>query len=52
MDRIEEFRSRAEQAEREVERASTAAERVAYEKIAKSWRDLERQALAKMKRGV
>lgn len=41
MERAEEYRKRAEEAERLASRAESEVERTAYRRIAQGWRDLE-----------
>lgn len=51
MESLEEYRRRAEEAEALARRATTEAERQAYEKIAEGWRELVTSAELALKRG-
>jgi hypothetical protein len=50
MDRAEEYRRRAEEVEGLAKAATSEADRAAFEKIAREWRDLEATALRRMHR--
>jgi hypothetical protein len=51
MNRAEQYRINAEEAERAARQARSDDERRAYEKIAAGWRDLERQNEEAVRRG-
>jgi hypothetical protein len=51
MGRVEEYRRQAEEAERKANQAPGPLERQAYEKIARSWRELEEEVRRAEKRG-
>jgi hypothetical protein len=51
MDRVDEYRRKAEEAERRAAAAGSDDEREGYEKIAKGWRDLIKAEERRQKRG-
>lgn len=52
MDRADEFKAKAEEAERLASKASNEVERTAYWRISQGWRELEAAARAAKKRGL
>lgn len=52
MTRADEYKAKAEEAERQASKATSDVERTAYWRIAQGWRDLEAAARASRKRGV